>query len=157
MDLPYDVPVVVAEVNADVHMVVVRQGQVISRSIDTERVGSLVCTKAVGLPRPCNITANYKATKGQCKLGELSGFWLSRFREVRMACTALNLAGVQMQSAYRSITSGDCSQNWEREYFDMKVFLKADSPPITKTFFLSLQRRHRVQGPGGPLCPQEEH
>ncbi|XP_046892773.1 transglutaminase 5, like [Hypomesus transpacificus] len=63
VDLPYDVPFVVAEVNADVHMVVVRQGQVISRSIDTERVGSLVCTKAVGLPRPCNITANYKATK----------------------------------------------------------------------------------------------
>ncbi|XP_062315960.1 transglutaminase 5, like isoform X1 [Osmerus eperlanus] len=63
VDLPHDVPFVVAEVNADVHMVVVRQGQVISRSIDTERVGSLICTKAVGLPRPINITADYKANK----------------------------------------------------------------------------------------------
>uniref|UniRef100_A0A667YR67 Transglutaminase 5, like n=1 Tax=Myripristis murdjan TaxID=586833 RepID=A0A667YR67_9TELE len=63
IDLAYDVPFVYAEVNADVHTVIVRQGQVLSYSKDTERVGALICTKAVGHPRLQNITADYKHIK----------------------------------------------------------------------------------------------
>lgn len=59
-DIPYDVPFVYAEVNADVHTIIVSQGQVLSVNKDTERVGSLICTKAVGFPRLENITGNYK-------------------------------------------------------------------------------------------------
>lgn len=59
-DLIYDIPFVYAEVNADVIKIIVRDGRVLSRSKDTERVGSLICTKAVGFPRYLNITRDYK-------------------------------------------------------------------------------------------------
>ncbi|CAL9704964.1 unnamed protein product [Knipowitschia caucasica] len=60
IDLIYDVPFVCAEVNADVHTIIVDQGRVLSVNKDTERVGALICTKAVGFPRVQNITGNYK-------------------------------------------------------------------------------------------------
>ncbi|KAM9800711.1 transglutaminase 5, like [Syngnathus typhle] len=63
VDLFYDIPFVYAEVNADVHTCVVSQGRVLSRSVDTERVGPLICTKAVGYPRLHNITPEYKNVK----------------------------------------------------------------------------------------------
>ncbi|XP_071398940.1 transglutaminase 5, like [Centroberyx affinis] len=63
IDLIYDIPFVYAEVNADIHTIIVKQGQVLSHSTDTERVGSLICTKAVGFPRLWNITAQYKRIK----------------------------------------------------------------------------------------------
>nr|XP_057910901.1 transglutaminase 5, like isoform X2 [Doryrhamphus excisus]XP_057910902.1 transglutaminase 5, like isoform X2 [Doryrhamphus excisus] len=63
MDLFYDIPFVYAEVNADVHTLVMSQGRVVSRSVDTDRVGPLICTKAVGLPRLQNITRDYKHIK----------------------------------------------------------------------------------------------
>lgn len=63
IDLIYDIPFVYAEVNADVHSFVVSKGQVLSHSKDTERVGSLICTKAVGHPRYLNITGDYKYIK----------------------------------------------------------------------------------------------
>ncbi|XP_026205878.1 transglutaminase 5, like isoform X2 [Anabas testudineus] len=63
IDLLYDVPFVYAEVNAAVHTIVVSQGRVISLSKDTERVGSLICTKAIGFSRLQNITGDYKYVK----------------------------------------------------------------------------------------------
>ncbi|XP_061689510.1 transglutaminase 5, like [Syngnathoides biaculeatus] len=63
VDLLYDVPFVYAEVNADVHTLVVSQGRVVSRNVDTERVGPLVSTKAVGSPRMDNVTGDYKKIK----------------------------------------------------------------------------------------------
>ncbi|XP_056157840.1 transglutaminase 5, like [Lampris incognitus] len=63
VDLVYDIPFVYAEVNADVHTIIMRQGQVVGYSVDSERVGSHICTKAVGFPRPQNITADYKYVK----------------------------------------------------------------------------------------------
>ncbi|XP_035634458.1 transglutaminase 5, like isoform X1 [Oncorhynchus keta] len=68
VDLVYDIPFVYAEVNADVHTVIVKQGQVLSSSIDTERVGSLIVTQTIGSPRPQNITGNYKPTKAAMSL-----------------------------------------------------------------------------------------
>ncbi|XP_061584397.1 transglutaminase 5, like [Cololabis saira] len=64
IDLLYDVPFVYAEVNADVHTIILGQGQVVGFSKDTEKVGSLICTKAVGFPRLQNITGDYKFIKG---------------------------------------------------------------------------------------------
>nr|XP_019952098.1 PREDICTED: protein-glutamine gamma-glutamyltransferase 5-like [Paralichthys olivaceus] len=63
MDLLYDIPFVYAEVNADVHTVIMSKGRVLSRNKDTERVGSLICTKAVGFPRLQKITGDYKYIK----------------------------------------------------------------------------------------------
>ncbi|XP_041802989.1 transglutaminase 5, like isoform X2 [Chelmon rostratus] len=63
IDLFYDIPFVYAEVNADVHTIIVSDGRVLGYSNDTERVGSFICTKAVGSPRPQNITRDYKYIK----------------------------------------------------------------------------------------------
>ncbi|XP_070759334.1 transglutaminase 5, like [Enoplosus armatus] len=63
IDLFFDIPFVYAEVNADVHSIVVSEGRVLSYSTDTEKVGSLICTKAVGFPRHQNITGDYKHIK----------------------------------------------------------------------------------------------
>ncbi|XP_054607912.2 transglutaminase 5, like isoform X1 [Nothobranchius furzeri] len=63
IDRKYDIPFVYAEVNADVHTIIMDQGQVVGFSKDTERVGSLICTKAIGFPRLHNITGDYKYIK----------------------------------------------------------------------------------------------
>ncbi|XP_062262110.1 transglutaminase 5, like [Platichthys flesus] len=63
IDLLYDVPFVCAEVNADVHTIIVSQGRVVGINKDTERVGALICTKAVGFPRIQRITGDYKLVK----------------------------------------------------------------------------------------------
>lgn len=63
IDLLYDIPFVYAEVNADVHTFIVSQGRVVGHNKDTERVGSVICTKAVGFPRLQNITGDYKPIK----------------------------------------------------------------------------------------------
>ncbi|XP_029989916.1 transglutaminase 5, like isoform X2 [Sphaeramia orbicularis] len=60
IDLIFDVPFVYAEVNADVHTIIVNEGRVVGVNKDTEKVGSLICTKAVGFPRVQNITGDYK-------------------------------------------------------------------------------------------------
>ncbi|XP_047437950.1 transglutaminase 5, like [Mugil cephalus] len=65
IDLFYDIPFVYAEVNADIHTIILSraQSEVVSVSKDTERVGALICTKAIGLPRLQNITGDYKHVK----------------------------------------------------------------------------------------------
>ncbi|XP_068568547.1 transglutaminase 5, like [Cebidichthys violaceus] len=63
IDLFFDIPFVYAEVNADVHSIIVSEGRVVSYCKDTERVGSVICTKAVGFPRHQNITGDYKCIK----------------------------------------------------------------------------------------------
>ncbi|XP_068598549.1 transglutaminase 5, like [Brachionichthys hirsutus] len=62
-ELLYDVPFVYAEVNADVHSIVLSEGRMVSLAKDTERVGSFICTKAVGFSRMQNITGDYKNIK----------------------------------------------------------------------------------------------
>ncbi|XP_034544593.1 transglutaminase 5, like [Notolabrus celidotus] len=63
IDLVYDIPFVYAEVNADIHMIVLSGERMLSFSKDTERVGSFICTKAVGHLRHQNITGDYKYIK----------------------------------------------------------------------------------------------
>ncbi|KAM4588276.1 transglutaminase 5, like isoform 2-T2 [Odontesthes bonariensis] len=63
LSLFYDVPFVYAEVNADVHTIILNQGQMVSVSKNTEKVGALICTKAVGFPQMQNITGDYKFIK----------------------------------------------------------------------------------------------
>ncbi|KAM7005824.1 transglutaminase 5, like [Tautogolabrus adspersus] len=63
IDLPFDVPFVYAEVNADIHMIVLSGDRVLGFSKDTERVGSFICTKAIGYSRHQNITGDYKPVR----------------------------------------------------------------------------------------------
>ncbi|XP_054641852.1 protein-glutamine gamma-glutamyltransferase 5 isoform X2 [Dunckerocampus dactyliophorus] len=63
--LPYDVPFVFAEVNADCTDWLVKvDGTMVSLYSDTKRVGQKISTKAVGSNRRVNITNDYKPEEG---------------------------------------------------------------------------------------------
>ncbi|KAG5838038.1 hypothetical protein ANANG_G00219550 [Anguilla anguilla] len=64
VDLAFDTRFVYAEVNADVLRVVVANGRVLDQSLDTEHVGSRVCTKSIGANKPQDITYAYKYPHG---------------------------------------------------------------------------------------------
>lgn len=60
IDAQYDVPFVYAEVNADVQIILVRNGNILGTMNDTKRVGALVCTKRIGSTQMQNLTSDYK-------------------------------------------------------------------------------------------------
>ncbi|RXN25867.1 glutamine gamma-glutamyltransferase [Labeo rohita] len=60
VEAQYDVPFVYAEVNADVHEMVVRDRKVLSKTVDKHRVGSLILTKLPGSMCRQDITSEYK-------------------------------------------------------------------------------------------------
>ncbi|RXN04722.1 glutamine gamma-glutamyltransferase [Labeo rohita] len=60
VEAKYDVPFVYAEVNADVHLMVVRDKKVLSKKIDKHRVGALILTKLPGSMRRQDVTSEYK-------------------------------------------------------------------------------------------------
>lgn len=59
-DLAYDIPFIYAEVNAKVLVFIVREEKVLGYSTNTERVGTLICTKSIGSSKPQDITFTYK-------------------------------------------------------------------------------------------------
>lgn len=65
IDLAYDVPFIYAEANADVHVYIVRQAQVLGYTTVTDRVGVLICTKSLGSNQPQDITSTYKHNTGE--------------------------------------------------------------------------------------------
>ncbi|XP_052414129.1 protein-glutamine gamma-glutamyltransferase 5-like [Carassius gibelio] len=67
VDAQYDVPFVYAEVNADVCTMIIRNGMVLSTSIDKRRVGALISTKRPGSMSMQNITSEYKTEEGKRK------------------------------------------------------------------------------------------
>uniref|UniRef100_A0A3Q2D8P5 Transglutaminase 5, like n=1 Tax=Cyprinodon variegatus TaxID=28743 RepID=A0A3Q2D8P5_CYPVA len=74
-DLIYDIPFVYSSVNADVHTIILSgQDHVVGFSKDTEKVGSLICTKAVGYPRMQNITGDYKYLKSTIPKQNMNAF-----------------------------------------------------------------------------------
>ncbi|XP_073707863.1 protein-glutamine gamma-glutamyltransferase 5-like, partial [Garra rufa] len=60
VEAQYDVPFIYAEVNADVHTKIVKNGKVLSTSVDKRRVGALICTKRPGSTRMQDVTSQYK-------------------------------------------------------------------------------------------------
>ncbi|XP_059426102.1 protein-glutamine gamma-glutamyltransferase 5-like [Carassius carassius] len=72
VDAQYDVPFVYAEVNADVCTIIIRNGKVLSTSIDKRRVGALISTKRPGSMSMQNITSEYKTEEERC-CGSLAG------------------------------------------------------------------------------------
>ncbi|KAK7144172.1 hypothetical protein R3I94_010565 [Phoxinus phoxinus] len=57
----FDVPFVYAEINADVHKIIIRDGKILATSVDKDRVGALICTKCPGPAMLMqDITAEYK-------------------------------------------------------------------------------------------------
>ncbi|XP_056122081.1 transglutaminase 5, like [Rhinichthys klamathensis goyatoka] len=61
VNAPYDVPFVYAEVNADVHRMIIRDGKILATSVDKDTVGALICTKRPGPAMLMqDITSEYK-------------------------------------------------------------------------------------------------
>lgn len=61
----YDVPFICASMDADVIQLVVRDGLVVGRTVDTESVGRLIYTKRVGSDSPENLTQIYKGSRSK--------------------------------------------------------------------------------------------
>nr|XP_046253906.1 protein-glutamine gamma-glutamyltransferase 2-like isoform X2 [Scatophagus argus] len=68
---PYDSSFIYASVDADIVRLIVRNGQVVGRTVDKEWVGQLIYTKSIGSDRPENLTQTYKSKKrGQIAIKE---------------------------------------------------------------------------------------
>ncbi|XP_053173330.1 protein-glutamine gamma-glutamyltransferase 5-like [Scomber japonicus] len=60
---PFDTSFIHASVDADIVRLIVRDGLVVGRTVDTESVGQLIYTKSIGSDRPENLTQMYKGIK----------------------------------------------------------------------------------------------
>lgn len=61
----YDASFIYASVNADIIRLIVHDGLVMGRTVDTDCVGQLIFTKKVGSDGPDNLTHTYKGMKGK--------------------------------------------------------------------------------------------
>ncbi|XP_054464590.1 protein-glutamine gamma-glutamyltransferase 5-like [Anoplopoma fimbria] len=61
----YDTSFVYASVDADVVRLIVRDGLVVGRTVDTEGVGQLIYTKSIGSDAPENLTGTYKRKRSK--------------------------------------------------------------------------------------------
>ncbi|XP_044067999.1 protein-glutamine gamma-glutamyltransferase 5-like isoform X2 [Siniperca chuatsi] len=75
---PYDTSFIYASVDADVTRLIVRDGLVVGRTLDTELVGQLIYTKSLGSDTPENLTQTYKrgqpagTVRGTARTGGMS-------------------------------------------------------------------------------------
>ncbi|XP_035512986.1 protein-glutamine gamma-glutamyltransferase 5-like, partial [Morone saxatilis] len=65
LHVPYDSSFVYASVDADIIRLIVHDGLVVQRLVDTESVGQLIYTKGIGSNRPKNLTETYKSRTSQ--------------------------------------------------------------------------------------------
>ncbi|KAM7410878.1 hypothetical protein PAMA_021037 [Pampus argenteus] len=63
LSAPYDTSFIYASVDADVIQLIVHDGLVMRRTVDTERVGQLIYTKSIGSDTPEDLTQAYKRKK----------------------------------------------------------------------------------------------
>ncbi|GLD72966.1 protein-glutamine gamma-glutamyltransferase 2-like protein [Lates japonicus] len=63
LGVPYDTLFLYASVDADIVQLIVRDGLVVGRRMDTESVGQLIYTKSIGSDSPENLTFTYKSKK----------------------------------------------------------------------------------------------
>ncbi|KAM6981908.1 protein-glutamine gamma-glutamyltransferase 2-like [Tautogolabrus adspersus] len=69
----YDSAFICASVDADIIRLIVRDGLVVGRTVDTEAVGQLIYTKSIGSDRPENLTPAYKGKKRGQPAGAVRG------------------------------------------------------------------------------------
>ncbi|XP_043098611.1 protein-glutamine gamma-glutamyltransferase 5-like [Puntigrus tetrazona] len=72
VDAQYDVPFVYAEVNADVHRMIVRDRKILSTRVDKRSVGALISTKRPGSMSMLDITSEYKTEQDDSTVHALS-------------------------------------------------------------------------------------
>ncbi|XP_074538299.1 protein-glutamine gamma-glutamyltransferase 5-like [Halichoeres trimaculatus] len=73
LNAPFDAAFVYASVDADIIRLVVRDGLVVGRMVDTQAVGQLIYTKSIGSDRPENLTPAYKRKRWDQPAGPVRG------------------------------------------------------------------------------------
>uniref|UniRef100_A0A667Y5W3 protein-glutamine gamma-glutamyltransferase n=1 Tax=Myripristis murdjan TaxID=586833 RepID=A0A667Y5W3_9TELE len=68
LNVPYDTSFIYASVDADVVRMIVRDGLVVDRTVDTQWVGQLIYTKSIESDRPENLTRAYKSHQSKRRL-----------------------------------------------------------------------------------------
>ncbi|XP_037540307.1 protein-glutamine gamma-glutamyltransferase 5 [Nematolebias whitei] len=63
INVPFDTRFLYAAVDGDVHRLIIHNGSVVGRTVDTECVGELIYTKSIGSDTPQNLTNTYKGIK----------------------------------------------------------------------------------------------
>ncbi|KAF7668065.1 hypothetical protein LDENG_00033090 [Lucifuga dentata] len=63
LHVPYDTSFIYTSVDADVIQLIVRNGLVVGRTVDTQLVGQLIYTKSIGSDVPENLTEAYKGKR----------------------------------------------------------------------------------------------
>lgn len=61
----FDAPFVYASVDADIMRTIVHNGRPAERNVDSELVGSLICTKSIDSDEPENLTPAYKCPQSE--------------------------------------------------------------------------------------------
>lgn len=62
---PHDTAFIYASVDADIVRLIVHNGRVVGRTVDTECVGQLIYTKRINSDAPENLTQAYKAKRSE--------------------------------------------------------------------------------------------
>ncbi|XP_028439713.1 protein-glutamine gamma-glutamyltransferase 5 [Perca flavescens] len=110
---PYDTSFVYASIDADVIRMIVRNGLVVERKVDTESVGQLICTKSIGSDSPENLTQTYKSkNRGQptASLRHSASSGHQRSSEVTRACSLQYAVSVVGNVRYTGYTTPQSRQ-----------------------------------------------
>ena len=81
---PYDTPFIYASVDADIVRLILRNGQVVGRKVDSEQVGQLIYTKSIGSDKPQNLTRTYKCEKNKTGSSVFAAFYKEKSTELEM-------------------------------------------------------------------------
>lgn len=81
---PYDTPFIYASVDADVVRLILRNGQVVGRKVDSEQVGQLIYTKSIGSDKPQNLARTYKGKKSKTGSAVFGAFYKEKSTELEM-------------------------------------------------------------------------
>lgn len=65
LQAPHDTAFIYASVDADVIRLIVHNGRVVGRAVDTESVGQLIYTKRINSDAPENLTQAYKGMRSK--------------------------------------------------------------------------------------------
>uniref|UniRef100_A0A671YJZ2 protein-glutamine gamma-glutamyltransferase n=1 Tax=Sparus aurata TaxID=8175 RepID=A0A671YJZ2_SPAAU len=135
---PYDTPFIYASVDADVVRLILRNGQVVGRKVDSEQVGQLIYTKSIGSDKPQNLARTYKGPQPSDS-PPVSGM-LGQPRSLMMSekCTTYS----------RSCLMSGSAVSHEEASSDLEVSLNVDGEPtVGENIAICVTVTNRSGGP----------
>ncbi|XP_054602147.2 protein-glutamine gamma-glutamyltransferase 5 [Nothobranchius furzeri] len=117
INVPFDTRFLYAAVDADVHRVILRNGQVVGETLSSQCVGQLICTKSIGWDRPQDLTMTYKSIKRAYQhrtpqhrqfLGDRRSFYKSQYG-LHVTSSVLSTASAHTRSSYSLFPAQDAA------------------------------------------------